>query len=96
MSERKIIEQDCAMQHIICYQQQAMENKKADFGEPCKTCKHASECKFDWFQKISNALPDATLKIKLAHLEQQGKQDSDHNRLQQDMDTRQHNRKSSL
>ena len=90
------IEQDCIVQHISCFQNQAIENRKADFAEPCQTCKHASECKFDWFQKISNALPDATLKIKLAHLEQQGKQDSDHNRLQQDMDTRQHNRKSSL
>ena len=67
MSKRKIIEQDCAMQHIICYQQQAMENKKADFAEPCQTCKHASECKFDWFRKIRNALPEATVNIKLAH-----------------------------
>lgn len=67
MSERKIIEQDCAMQHIICYQQQAVENKKADFAEPCKTCKHASACNFDWFRKIRNALPEATVNIKLAH-----------------------------
>lgn len=77
MSERKIIEQDCAMQHIICYQQQAMENKKADFREPCKTCKHASACNFDWFRKISNALPEATVNIKLAHQVQQDTQDSD-------------------
>lgn len=61
------IEQDCAMQHIICYQQQDMENKKADFREPCKICKHASACNFDWFRKISNTLPEATVNIKLAH-----------------------------
>lgn len=90
------IEQDCIAQHINCFQKQTIENKKADFSEPCQTCKHASECKFDWFQKISNALPDATVKIRLVHPGQQGKQGSDHNRLQPDMGNHQHNHKSSL
>ena len=96
MGDKAIREEDCVMQHIVSFQKQSMENKKADFSEPCQTCKYASECKFDWFQKISDALPDATVKIRLVHPGQQGKQDSDHNHLQPDMGNHQHNRKNSL
>lgn len=65
------IEQDCAMRHIIIFQKQALERRQADLAEPCQTCKHASECKYDWFRKISNALPKATEKITLIHRERQ-------------------------
>lgn len=88
--------QDCVMQHIICFQKQAQENKKTDFGEPCQTCKHASECEFDWFKKISKALPNATIKIRLAQQAQQDIQDSDHIHPQPDMDIHQHNRTHNL
>ena len=63
------INQSCAMQHIITFHKQAMKNKKADFSEPCQTCRYAKECKFDWFVKISNALPMSYEKINLAHQE---------------------------
>lgn len=65
------IEQDCAMRHIIIFQKQTLERRQADLAEPCQNCKHASECKYDWFRQISNALPKATEKITLIHRERQ-------------------------
>lgn len=66
--ECEVKNQDCAMQHIIVFQKQSLKHKEADFSEPCQTCKHANECTFDdWFQKISSALPNTTIQIKLAH-----------------------------
>lgn len=82
------IEQDCAMRHIIIFQKQALERRQADLAEPCQTCKYASECKYDWFRKISNALPKATEKITLVHQVHQDILDSDHIGHCQDKDNR--------
>lgn len=70
MTNEKVINQTCAMQHIIVFEKQALNNEKADFSKPCQNCKCAKSCNFEWHKKISSALPEALVKINMVLPEQ--------------------------
>lgn len=48
----------CAMKHFASFYQQAMVEKKADFGEPCINCKLYAGCNCEWLSKVSEIIPD--------------------------------------
>lgn len=73
MKEKSV---DCAMQHIKVFREQHLRDAVADFGEPCKTCMHKSECRFDWFNVLLPLSNQSKVKINLAdqgQIQQQGK-----------------------
>lgn len=57
---------DCAMQHIKVFREQHLRDAEADFGEPCKTCMHKDECRFDWFNVLLSLSSRSKVKINLA------------------------------
>ena len=66
---------DCIAQHIKAFHEQDACEKKADFGEPCATCKHVKECGFDWLTKMKPLLDKSDVTIQLyysGHLRKPG------------------------
>ncbi len=56
---------DCALQHIKVFREQALKGVIADFGEPCKDCIYRDKCKFEWFSVLSPLCEHSNIKIRM-------------------------------
>lgn len=56
---------DCALQHIETFREQALAGAVADFGEPCQRCIHRHSCDLDWLSTLLPLLSHADVKIKM-------------------------------
>lgn len=56
---------DCAMQHIKSFREQAIGASEADFGEPCQNCIHAENCDFNWLSILSPLMNQSDVKINM-------------------------------
>lgn len=80
--ERDAIE--CMAQHIRTFLLQSWEGRKADYGEPCESCKKIKECNFDWLSIMDPLLKKSNVKINAVRKAQQDIRDSGHTDLDQD------------
>jgi hypothetical protein len=78
---------DCITQHIKMFHQQAVENRVADFGEPCCNCMYREKCNYNWLSKMNPVLSQSNVKISMLIREPEGIPDSD--RIDPDVDTHQ-------
>ncbi len=69
---------NCVAQHIYIFFNQSAGEKKADFGEPCETCKYAETCEFDWLSKMQPLLDLSDIRISLVDQAQRDTPDSGH------------------
>ncbi len=58
---------DCALQHIKFFREQALKEAMADFGEPCQTCIHRQTCNFDWLSILTPLRNESDVKIKVVN-----------------------------
>lgn len=56
---------NCALQHIQTFLDQACEGVIADFGEPCENCIHSRDCNFDWFSILHPLRNHTDIKLRL-------------------------------
>ncbi len=52
LTQEEIKAINCMAQHIRVFRDQASNLMLADFAEPCKYCKFAKECNYDWMEII--------------------------------------------
>ncbi len=89
VKETKILDKkanDCALQHIKTFRDQAAKGVIADFGEPCQDCIHREECEFDWFSILSPIRKYSDIKISMVALEQNPQPDNILNEIVKDKD----------
>lgn len=55
----------CLLQHLKFFHKQALKEEIADFGEPCSMCSQATECGFDWFERIKVFIDMTDITINL-------------------------------
>ncbi len=57
---------DCIAQHLKVFHQQGVEERIADFGEPCSACPHVmKECRLDWLTKMEPLFNRTEIQISL-------------------------------
>lgn len=59
--------EDCAMQHIKAFHEQALRGKAADYGEPCMNCPYTNECDYDWNSIMLPLMERSQIKISMVH-----------------------------
>lgn len=59
--------EDCAMQHIKAFHEQALRGEAADYGEPCMNCPYANKCDYDWNSIMLPLMERSQIKISLVH-----------------------------
>ena len=79
---------DCALQHIKAFQEQALKGTIADFGEPCQNCIYREGCKFDWFSIMSPLRKRSNVKISMVVQEPNLQPDNIPCEIVKDKDTR--------
>ena len=68
---------DCIAQHLKTFHEQAVFDKKADFGEPCSRCPHAmKECRLDWLARMKPLFSRTDIQIRLDYPELPDTKDS--------------------
>jgi len=87
---------DCALQHIQTFREQALKGAIADFGEPCQNCIHREACKFDWFSILSPLRNCSNVKISMAVQEPNLRPDNIPCEIVKDRDIRCHMDKRNL
>lgn len=70
---------DCITQHIKHFHKQSIDEREADFGEPCEACPYVKRCNLDWLSEMDTILKRSHIQIKLVRRENLGTQDSDDN-----------------
>ena len=66
---------DCAVQHIKNLYKQSIEERKADFAEPCASCEYVAQCHCDWLGQLSPLLERSNVTIPLNRSAYQCKED---------------------
>lgn len=57
---------DCIAQHLKVFHQQAIEERAADFGEPCVDCPHKMKaCRLDWLSNMNPLFIQTGIQIRL-------------------------------
>lgn len=57
---------DCIAQHLKVFHQQAIEERMADFGEPCVDCPHKMKvCRLDWLSNMNQLFIQTGIQINL-------------------------------
>lgn len=68
---------DCIAQHLKVFHEQAMEERIADFAEPCSACPHVmKECRLDWTARMDPLFAKTDIKLKLGFQEPFDTEDS--------------------
>ena len=78
---------DCALQHIKTFREQALKGTIADFGEPCQNCIHRDICKFDWFYILLPLRSRSNVKINVVVPASSQQLDNTQCETARDMDT---------
>lgn len=81
---------DCALQHIKVFREQAINKKQADFGEPCQKCIHAGECDFEWLSILSPLLNQSNINISMVDQGLNPQRDKSQSEIVMDTDIRFH------
>lgn len=56
---------DCALQHIKVFREQAIRKDTADFGEPCQNCIHVKNCNLNWLSVLSPLIEHSCVEISV-------------------------------
>lgn len=72
---------DCVVMHVKTFHEQAIEEEKANFVQPCELCKKNKNCNFDWIGIMSPIFDNCDNKIKMGYAGRSCKQDKNHENL---------------
>lgn len=55
---------DCMIQHFKTFYEQSIDEREADFGQPCATCPHIEECRCNWYENIAPLLQESEIHVE--------------------------------